>query len=197
MRRSWRRSACRSTRSSTAATTCPTGGYVPPARRAGRSARRGERAVARDVRRRGADVVAFAGVAAALERLRDAGSRLGIVTAGHRDDRRAAARADGPGRAARDARLRRRPRRSTSRTRRRSGKALELLGLADRPDGGRLRRRRADRHADGPCRRRPRGRDHVGPRRPGRAPRGRVPSRCRRRSRPGSTATSRPPALGG
>src|SRR5688572_20799034 len=33
----------------------------------------------------GADVVAFDGVADALERLRTAGSRLGIVTAGHRD----------------------------------------------------------------------------------------------------------------
>jgi HAD superfamily hydrolase (TIGR01549 family) len=31
------------------------------------------------------EVVAFEGVGAALERLRDAGSRLGIVTAGHRD----------------------------------------------------------------------------------------------------------------
>ena len=33
----------------------------------------------------GTDVVAFDGVAAALARLRDAGSRLGIVTAGHRE----------------------------------------------------------------------------------------------------------------
>lgn len=33
----------------------------------------------------GTDVVAFDGVAGALERLRAAGSRLGIVTAGHRD----------------------------------------------------------------------------------------------------------------
>jgi phosphoglycolate phosphatase len=34
---------------------------------------------------KGTDVVAFDGVLAALERLRDAGSRLGIVTAGHRE----------------------------------------------------------------------------------------------------------------
>ena len=162
---------------------------VPAARRPRRPARGGERALGDGLRRRRRHRPARSPARpTALERLRDAGASLGIVTAGHREVVEPQLERTGLGAPPAGPGLRRRPAGPQAgpgaAAARRSGSPATAIGrrrsvyVGDAPTDMRMARRR----------RRPRDRDRIGPRRPRRAPRGRGRTRSRRRSPPGSSA---------